>query len=87
MKENLHMTWGIPRKGLFYKLSTDNGVTWGTKENLEKPGDGQNPCIAIAGKSVHIVWYGQGPSGSDLFYIRSPEGNPVGEEEEIEPEE
>jgi len=84
MKENLHMTWGIPRKGLFYKLSTDNGVTWGKRENLEKPGDARNPCIAISGKSLHVLWFGKSSKGNDIFYIRNPEGNPVGEPEEEE---
>jgi Neuraminidase (sialidase) len=82
MKNNLHMAWGIPGEGMFYRMSTDNGITWGKKEDLEMPCDGRSPCIAIAAKSVHVVWYGQGPKGSDLYYIRSPEGNPVGQVEE-----
>ena len=84
MKENLHTTWGIPGEGLFYILSTDNGATWGGQQNFEKPGDAYYPCVAIAGKSVHIVWYDQGSKGSDLFYIRNPEGNPLDQNEKIE---
>ena len=81
MKENLHITWGVPEQGLYYKRSIDKGVTWQDMIELEESAGARFPCTAISGKCVHIVWSEKSSEGTTVHYMRDPQGNPVGESE------
>jgi hypothetical protein len=57
---------------IFFKRSTDNGVTFNPVINLSTTGtNAQTPQIAISGSNVYIVW-SDGPAASaDIFFINS----------------
>ena len=62
-------TWKI-----FYKRSTDKGVTWSENVNLTNDGIiAYNPAIAVSGAVVHVVWYDDrnGTGNYQIFYKRS----------------
>jgi hypothetical protein len=59
---------------IFYKRSTDGGVTWGGDKRLtNNSADSKNPSIAVAGSVVHVVWREE--SGEvGIYYTRSTDG-------------
>ncbi|MBN2620744.1 exo-alpha-sialidase [candidate division WOR-3 bacterium] len=78
MKENVHLTWGIPGQGLFYRRSTSSGFTWEGNVCLKDAADVYDPCIAISGKYVHVVWYEKVGKTAYIYYMRNLTGNPIG---------
>jgi hypothetical protein len=60
---------------IFYKRSTDKGVTWSDAVNLSNSGlIAFNPAIAVSGNDVHVVWYGSGDGNYEEYYTRSIDG-------------
>jgi hypothetical protein len=81
MKENVHLAWGIPGQGLFYRRSISSGFTWEGNVCLKDAADVYDPCIAISGKYVHVVWYEKVGKTADIYYMRNLTGNPIGPSE------
>lgn len=73
----LHLVWhgntpGDPNGEIFYRQSTDNGVTWQGTINLSNaPGRiDLRPTIAASGDNLFVAWNGN-PDQADVFYVRS----------------
>jgi hypothetical protein len=61
--KNVYVVWTeftTPPPGhsdIFFKRSTDGGITFGPPKNLShNPGDSSNPRIAVSGSNVYVVW-------------------------------
>lgn len=76
--ETVHFVWEDDREGdfsLYYKRSTDGGITWGTDTRLvNSPSLSQKPHIAVSGDSVHVVWYDDRDIDLEIYYKRSVDG-------------
>ncbi|TRZ72141.1 MAG: exo-alpha-sialidase, partial [Bacteroidetes bacterium] len=79
----IHLTWYDERDDpsgnwyteIYYKRSTDLGLTWGPDFRLtEKSAYAGFPCIAVAGQTVHIVWEDMRNGDYDVYYKRSTDG-------------
>jgi hypothetical protein len=78
--DTVHLVWwehygvsGQTREEVFYKRSTDAGVTWGDDVRLT-PEDSITavlPTIAVWGSNVHVVWKEQTAYYSAICYRRS----------------
>ena len=57
---NVHVVWGdnrdAPNVEIYYKRSTDNGVTWGSDTRLTISPNSFYPCLAASGTNVHVTW-------------------------------
>ncbi len=76
----VHVAWDDHRNAwpeIYYKHSTDGGLTWGTEVRLT-PIDNLNseiPSIGVSDSNVHIAWVdGRGTTGVDIYYIHSTNG-------------
>ncbi|MCX6162061.1 MAG: exo-alpha-sialidase [Ignavibacteriae bacterium] len=77
----IHAVWysgdtvGRGRWDIFYKRSTDKGVTWGAAVNLSNSDSCRyNPAIAVSGSYIHVVWYDRRDGNSEEYYRRSTDG-------------
>jgi 3D (Asp-Asp-Asp) domain-containing protein len=62
---------------IFFRRSTDNGVTWQSRVNLSNNvGDSHQPLIRVSGSNVYVVWRQVGGSSADIF-LRSSSDNGV----------
>jgi hypothetical protein len=73
----VHVVWYDDRdlnNEIYYKRSTDGGLTWGTDTRLTNAvGDSWRPSIAVSGPMVHVVWTDVRLGGGfgTVFYKRS----------------
>jgi hypothetical protein len=74
----VHVVWQDDRDGsfkLFYKRSTDGGVSWGADTRLTNNSRGSSsPSVSVSGQAVHIVWVDQRNVDFEIFYKRSTDG-------------
>ena len=73
---NTHVVWSDNSMGsyeIFYKRSTDGGVTWSVLTRLTWNAYGSyNPVIAAdSGNGLHVAWEEAIPGKWDIFYKRS----------------
>jgi hypothetical protein len=69
----LHAVWQDTRVGgnkIFYKRSTNEGVTWEADIQLTNL-NGILPTISATGSSVHIVWHDNRSGDVEIYYKRS----------------
>ncbi|MFA5806017.1 MAG: exo-alpha-sialidase [Melioribacteraceae bacterium] len=64
---------------IYYKRSTDGGLTWSANVNLSNNVSiAYNPAIAVSGSYVHVVWYDNRDANLDgnmeEYYKRSTDG-------------
>jgi len=63
---DVHLVWHSVRPGgnlaVYYKRSTDNGVTW-TPDTLLTPGRALYPAVSSSGARVGVAWEGDSLSG------------------------
>jgi Neuraminidase (sialidase) len=79
--DTVHVVWADERHStaydeIYYKRSTDGGVTWGSDVRLtNNTGRSWCPSVAVAGDNVHVVWE-DSRSGDwyDIYYRRSTDG-------------
>lgn len=62
--DTLHMVWEDERVDpgknfeLFYRMSTDRGVSWGSEVRLTyAPGNSYGPRLSLSSDLLHLVWY------------------------------
>ncbi len=71
----VHIVWsdirnGFPNDEIYYKRSTDGGVTWGTDTRLTNAtSSSMFPSVAVTGSVVHVVWM-DGRDGNDEIYYK-----------------
>lgn len=70
-----HIAWfdyRIPgNKEIFYKMSTDNGVTWGNEEQLTNSvGDSSTPLLALTPNYLHVTYLDNRSGTYQNFYRR-----------------
>jgi hypothetical protein len=74
----VHTVWTDDRNGryeIYYKRSTDGGVTWGADTQLTNyTGGSQFPSIAVSGSIVHTVWWDFSDGNAEIYYKRSTDG-------------
>lgn len=73
---NLHVVWRETRDGnydIFYKRSSDEGITWGADTNLtQAPGSSETPCITAWENMLHVLWFDNRDGGAyEIYYKRS----------------
>lgn len=78
---NVHVVWYDTRSvnyAIFYKRSTDGGVTWGPDTRLnQNAASALGPSIAVSGPNVHAVWDDDrdgNPYLEEIYYKRSTNG-------------
>ncbi len=75
----IHLVWYDNRDGnteIFYKRSTDNGVTWSPDTSLTNDAsDSFYPSVALSGTRVHVVWTDNRDANQEIYYKRNPFGN------------
>jgi hypothetical protein len=74
--QNLHVVWRETRDGnydIFYKRSSDQGMTWGPDTNLtQASGSSETPCITVIGSILHVLWFDNRDGGAyEIYYKRS----------------
>ena len=57
----IHLVWEDRRNGnnnpdIYYKRSTDDGVTWGNDMRISASDNASKPSISAYGSVVHVVW-------------------------------
>jgi hypothetical protein len=71
----VHVAWQDGRHGglvIYYKHSTDNGVTWGADTQLTfDTARAYNPSLAVSGSVVHVVWHDKRNGVPEIYYKRS----------------
>ena len=77
---NVHVVWDDARHGneeVYYKRSTDGGITWGTDKRLSDNDPYQSlfPTVAVSGSKVHVVWEDDRDGNDEIYYKRNPTGN------------
>jgi hypothetical protein len=74
----VHTVWYDNRDGnpeIYYKCSTDGGVTWGADTRLtNNTAESRYPYIAVSGSIVHTVWYDNRDGNDEIYYKRSTDG-------------
>jgi hypothetical protein len=77
--DNLHLVWRDDTGGnneIYYKKSTDGGVTWTTSQRLTwTSGISWDPAIAISPSgNLHVVWYDGTGGNNEIYYKKSTNG-------------
>ena len=71
----VHVVWNDYRDvnaEIYYKRSTDGGVSWGEDTRLTNASDvSANPSVAVSGSIVHVVWNDNRDGNSEIYYKRS----------------
>ena len=78
MGDSVHVVWFDRRNvdcEIYYKRSTDGGLTWGQDVQLSNdPDTSQSPSLAVAGPKVHVVWWDHRDGNREIYYKRSTDG-------------
>ncbi|MCX6162149.1 MAG: T9SS type A sorting domain-containing protein [Ignavibacteriae bacterium] len=79
---NVHIVWYDNRDGnneIYYKLSTDKGLNWGTDTRLTNDTSlSRKPFISISNSILNVVWDDNRDGNMEIYYKRNPTGNPIG---------
>ena len=74
----VHVVWYDERDGnleIYYKRSTDGGVSWGADTRLtNNPAESHSPSASISGSVVHVVWRDNRDGNYEIYYKRSTDG-------------
>ncbi len=84
---DVHAVWCVTAEGMrtvYYRHSTDDGVTWGEERVLSAPnGDCYAPMVAVMNNHVHVIWTADDMMGKNLIYRKSDDGGETWNEEEV----
>ena len=74
----VHVVWYDERDGnreIYYKRSTDAGVSWGADTRLTIDlAPSNNPTVSVSGPIVHLVWHDERDGNKEVYYKRSTDG-------------
>jgi hypothetical protein len=69
---NIHVTWVGNCCDIFYKRSTDGGVTWKSSKNLSNTaGNSRYQDMTVSGSNVYVTWIESVADGSEIMFRRS----------------
>ena len=72
---SVHVVWCDLRDGdwaLYYKRSTDGGLTWSTDMRLtSQPSNAFNPSLSVAGNVMHLAWMDSRDGNYEIYYKHS----------------
>ncbi len=72
---SVHVCWYDGRDGnpeIYYKRSSDDGVTWGNDVRLtNEPADSYHPILAASNNNIHLVWYDLRDGNAEIYYKRT----------------
>ncbi|HEY5125564.1 MAG TPA: exo-alpha-sialidase [Ignavibacteria bacterium] len=76
--EVVHIVWMDTRDGnyeIYYKRSTDGGLTWGADTRLtNNTAYSYRVSISLSASVVHIVWYDNRDGNYEIYYKNSTDG-------------
>jgi hypothetical protein len=74
----VYVVWYDLRDGskqIYFKRSTDKGVSWGADTRLTNNGvDSMFPTVSVFGQVVHVTWEDQRDGNQEIYYKRSTDG-------------
>jgi hypothetical protein len=76
----VNVVWEDNRDGnyaIYYKRSSDTGISWGTETLLTSTGksiDSHDASVAATGKIVYVVWFDMRNVNWEIYYKRSTDG-------------
>jgi len=63
---------GVGKSRIWYRRSTNNGAEWsGDYQLTSSSGEAENPCVAVRGPYVHVVWDDNRDGNRNIHYRRS----------------
>lgn len=75
---NIHVFWADDTPGnyeIYYKKSTNGGVTWVTRRLTWNAGLSYSPVISLDSSSqIHLIWVDETPGNQEIFYKNSTNG-------------
>jgi len=75
---NIHVVWDDDTSGnyeIFYKKSTNGGVSWTTRRLTWNTGGSYSPAISVDSSSnIHVTWFDETPGNQEIFYKKSTNG-------------
>jgi Tol biopolymer transport system component len=78
---NIYVVWMDETPGnfeIYFKRSTDRGVTWTTNRRLiNTAGFSFGPAIAVNGSSIYVVWDDDTPGNAEIYFKRSADGGAI----------
>ncbi len=92
---NVHVVWSEttgtdlnPNDEIFFRLSIDNGASFGSTVNLSNtPKDSNQADIAVSGSNVYVVWTettGTDTNTNDeIFFVKAPNSLPVANSQSV----
>jgi hypothetical protein len=79
-ESDVHIVWQDSRFGwynneIYYRRSTDDGVTWSSELRLTEDTTFSNaPSVAMSGSNVHVAWEEMRDGNFEIYYKRSTNG-------------
>jgi hypothetical protein len=74
----VHVLWEDERDGnfeIYYKRSTDGGITWGGDTRLTNNSFiSLSPSVSAAGSLINVVWFDYRDGSPEIYYKRSTDG-------------
>jgi len=72
----VHIVWYDARDGpnfeIYYKRSTDGGISWGNDTRLTNDPNGSAlPNLSLSSQFVHVIWYDNRNGAYEVYYKRS----------------
>lgn len=75
---HIHVVWDEVIKGnreIYYKKSTNSGVTWTTKRLTYSSGESWSAVIAVdSNDHIHVAWMDETPGNAEIYYKKSTTG-------------
>jgi hypothetical protein len=75
---NIHVVWDDMTSGnseIYYKKSTDGGMTWSTKKLTWNSVGNSAPAIAVdSASNIHVVWGGMKSGNFEIYHKKSTDG-------------
>ena len=86
----VHVIWwddrdhGMPSGEVYYKRSTDSGISWSNDTRLTTSvGYTNGPRFSVFGPTIHVVWNDGRDGNWEVYYKRNPTGNTSVKEEQF----